>query len=147
MNEHVTGSGRSPAASRGYESRDVSVGRLALYGLALAATTAAFFLFSWQVFTHLAARESGRTEPKSPLIEAVGRRLPPSPRLEPDLSGRLSDLHRHEREVLGTYAWVDREQGVIRIPVERAMGLLVERLAGTGKQAPPRGSDREERDE
>jgi hypothetical protein len=30
-----------------------------------------------------------------------------------------------ETEELSTYGWVDEEQGVVRIPIDRAMDLLV----------------------
>lgn len=33
-------------------------------------------------------------------------------------------LHDEQRAALGTYGWVDRDAGVARIPVERAMDLL-----------------------
>jgi hypothetical protein len=39
----------------------------------------------------------------------------------------LAAFHAHERERLSTYAWVDRDKGVIRIPIERAIALLAER--------------------
>lgn len=42
-------------------------------------------------------------------------------------------LRREDEEKLGTYGWVDREKGVVRIPVERAIEkLLEERGAGRG---------------
>jgi hypothetical protein len=44
---------------------------------------------------------------------------------------------RDEEARLGTYGWVDRPNGVARIPIERAMGLIVEenRDAGRGGSA------------
>jgi len=54
-------------------------------------------------------------------------RLPPEPRLQAD---PVSDLHRMreaEDNVLQTYGWVDKNAGVVRIPVARALDLLAER--------------------
>ena len=49
------------------------------------------------------------------------------PRLEPNpLAPRLA-MRAREKELLGSYAWVDRGAGVARIPIDRAMELLVER--------------------
>jgi hypothetical protein len=31
---------------------------------------------------------------------------------------------RRAREALGTYAWVDRDEGVVHIPIERAMEIV-----------------------
>lgn len=34
---------------------------------------------------------------------------------------------RQEKKKLTTYGWIDREKGIVRIPIERAMELSVER--------------------
>lgn len=39
---------------------------------------------------------------------------------------RAHDLAAARREQLESYGWVDRDKGLIRIPVERAMQLVVE---------------------
>jgi hypothetical protein len=38
----------------------------------------------------------------------------------------LLDMRVEESRVLGSYGWVDKDKGVVRIPVERAMDLLIE---------------------
>ena len=52
---------------------------------------------------------------------------PPLPRLQPDPVGDLYDLRRQEDQILEGYAWVDEGAGKVRIPVARAMQLLVQR--------------------
>ncbi len=47
---------------------------------------------------------------------------PVQPWLDP--VGDLAQLRQREDERLNTYAWVDRDPGVVRIPIERAMELL-----------------------
>lgn len=44
-----------------------------------------------------------------------------------DPDGDLADLTRLQRELLTGYAWVDRDAGVVRIPIDRAMALLAQR--------------------
>ena len=39
----------------------------------------------------------------------------------------LADLHRHEHEMLTTYGWMDRNAGIVRLPIERAKELILER--------------------
>jgi len=53
--------------------------------------------------------------------------VPPEPRLEPHPAEQLKALRQHEDEVLGTYGWVDRKAGVVRIPIDRAMDLMAQR--------------------
>jgi hypothetical protein len=55
------------------------------------------------------------------------QRLPPEPRLEIDPQASLAALQAQEKERLGTYGWVDKPNGVVRIPIDRAMALMVER--------------------
>ena len=38
----------------------------------------------------------------------------------------LRQLEAAQRERLGRYAWVDRERGIVTIPIERAMDLVAE---------------------
>jgi len=100
-----------------------------VFGAGLGLAILAFFLLMWVLFGSLVEHQAGLSRPASPLSEAAGQRLPPMPRLEPNLPMRLAELHRHENQALGTYGWVDRSNGIIRIPIERAMALLAKRYA------------------
>ena len=40
----------------------------------------------------------------------------------------LEDMRRAEDEVLHSYGWVDKQQGKVRIPIEKAKELAVQRL-------------------
>jgi hypothetical protein len=55
------------------------------------------------------------------------QKLPPEPRLEIDPRAGLAVLQARENERLASYGWVDKPNGVVRIPIERAMALMVER--------------------
>jgi hypothetical protein len=55
------------------------------------------------------------------------RRLPPEPRLQTEPREDLRNLRESEERTLTTYGWVDRNAGVVRIPIDRAMTLTVER--------------------
>jgi hypothetical protein len=55
------------------------------------------------------------------------QKLPPEPRLEIDPQASLAALQAAENERLTTYGWVDKPGGVVRIPIDRAMALMVER--------------------
>lgn len=49
------------------------------------------------------------------------------PRLQTKPADDLARLRAGEDAVLGSYGWVDREHGVARIPIERAMDHLAEK--------------------
>jgi hypothetical protein len=47
----------------------------------------------------------------------------------------LQNYRDGQREQLESYGWVDKEGGVVRIPIERAMDLVIERGLAAEKQA------------
>jgi hypothetical protein len=51
----------------------------------------------------------------------------PSPRLEEDERGQLTSIRQAQDDTLYTYGWVDEKAGIARIPIDRAMDLLVQR--------------------
>ncbi|MEW6319535.1 MAG: hypothetical protein AB1635_00440 [Acidobacteriota bacterium] len=59
---------------------------------------------------------------------AAGRALePPAPRLQTQPFKDVYLLRQAEREKLTTYGWVDRNAGVVRIPIDEAMRLIERR--------------------
>lgn len=69
----------------------------------------------------------------SPVLEddpASLQQLPPEPRLEqnPEVNGNR--IVEEATQQLESYGWVNRNQGAARIPIERAMELIVERGVG-----------------
>lgn len=52
----------------------------------------------------------------------------PTPRLQTDDGMQdLADLHAREELLLDNYSWADQEHGKVRIPIARAMELIVQR--------------------
>jgi hypothetical protein len=39
---------------------------------------------------------------------------------------RLADLRVHEKAEATTYGWIDQKAGIVRLPIERAMELMVQ---------------------
>lgn len=73
------------------------------------------------------------------VVSASGRSLTvettpptfPSPGVKANQSLERQRLYRAQREVLDSYGWVDREAGIARVPIGRAMELMTPRhLAG-----------------
>jgi hypothetical protein len=90
-------------------------------GLAtVVACIAMFFLF--RVFL---AGEVRKDVPVAPLIAESGPRTPPEPHLQTFPERDLQTMRAAETAALTSYAWVDRDSGVVRIPIARAMELVV----------------------
>ena len=111
----------------GHEKSDVSIGPIVKFGIGLAVATVVISVALWGLFELLEAREARRGGPLPPLAAAGLRRTPPEPRLEPDALLPRRRMVAQENAALTTYGWVDRDAGIVRIPIERAMELLVER--------------------
>ena len=60
---------------------------------------------------------------------------PPQPRLQTDPSEDLTRFLADEDERLNTYYWIDKEKGIVHIPIEQAM----QELAQEGIDGFPRG--------
>ena len=100
----------------GYETRDIRFSTIAKAFGGMAIVLAVVALSSGAVLRALSSRfpPSGRH-----------RLLPPEPRLQADPSADLRAMREAEEAEFGGYTWVDRPHGVIRLPVERAMALLL----------------------
>jgi hypothetical protein len=109
----------------------VSTGPILKFGATLVVGSFISMAAAWGVFRLLEARtrasEAGPTPVEAEQPRTVEQRMPPEPRLEIDEPAALARLRAEEQERLSSYGWVDKPAGVVRIPVERAMELLVER--------------------
>jgi hypothetical protein len=70
---------------------------------------------------------SERRETPQQFPLAKKNQVPPEPRLETAPGVELHGLRAQEDGILNSYGWVDRNAGVVRIPIERAMALVAER--------------------
>jgi hypothetical protein len=43
-------------------------------------------------------------------------------------AARLADLRAKEKAALTTYAWIDQQGGVVRLPIDRAIELTIQEL-------------------
>lgn len=59
---------------------------------------------------------------------------PPGPRLETDAEGDLQKFRADEKRRLNTYYWIDKQKGVVHIPIEQAM----KKLAASGAPGFPK---------
>jgi hypothetical protein len=111
-------------AEHQHEERDVQLRPLIFLGVGLAVLAGAVLVLLVLLFDYLAARRVELTPPPSPLLETG--RLPPQPRLQvlPQRDRQL--LRAEENAVLQSYGWVDRQAGIVHIPIARAMELLAE---------------------
>jgi len=110
----------------GYETRDANVMGLLQFAFWMAVVlvvTMVAMRFSFDLFKK--ATPLGPTA--SPMVEETARMLPPSPRLQVYPHLELKDYCAAQQQEVSTYGWVNQQGGVVRIPVDRAMDLILER--------------------
>jgi hypothetical protein len=125
---HVPTPPKSPAdAAVGHEERDIAVRPIAYVVAGLVAVVIAVFIFIQVLLNVFAGIQSRRSAAPSPLAGAYGLKEPPAPRLQTHPVLDLEDLRARDQALLSGYGWVDRDAGVVRIPIERAIDLLATR--------------------
>jgi len=110
-----------------HEESDVNIGGIFAFAGALVVTAMIVQLMVWLLFNYFNRREAAKAPPEFPLAAAQEQRLPPEPRLQTTPRQDLEDLRAQEDQVLNGYRWVDRNAGIVRIPIEEAMRLTLQR--------------------
>ena len=103
-----------------YERSDVNIRAIVYAGFGIAVTVVTIALAVRVAVSRLDIPapdgNPGGVQAASPALESA-----PQDDLQAFIQAKEKPLHQ--------YAWVDRERGIVRIPIERAMQLLVEESA------------------
>src|SRR5207249_3333432 len=110
-----------------HETSDVNIRGILGFALGLAFAAVVIHFLVWLLFAYFASREARHATPEFPLAAEQQNRRPPEPRLQTNPRQDLLDLRVQEDDVLNTYGWVDKNRGVVRLPIDEAMKLTVER--------------------
>jgi len=98
----------------------LSVGGLAVLLVACGALCWAFFRAEVRRLTALDPRPSPIAEANQPVI-------PPEPRLQPSPPADMAALRADQSARLGEFGWADEDASTVRIPIDRAIDLMVEK--------------------
>jgi hypothetical protein len=120
--DESNGPGGQPG--RGHETSDASIRNLIIFAAGLCGLVIVGFLVSEGVF-HYFVGHQGLGPPASP-FENV-RMLPPEPRLQVTAPRDLKQYQAAQGEILHSYGWVDQKAGIVRIPINRAMDILLQK--------------------
>lgn len=115
---------RKAKGEPGYETRDVNIKAITISVLILAAVVVLSFLgMRWLFVAHDQPSEPSQTL-DSTLME--DNPLPPKPWLRVNGAMELAELRAEEERVLNRYVWVNRRDGVVAIPIDRAIAIVAE---------------------
>ena len=126
----------TPESSPGYEKRDADVKRLMKVALGLLGLLA--FGIIAAVAMLAIARQFTSQPGAEPVTFTTPAHLPPAPRVQRHPHADLLKLRAAEDSVLLGYGWVSKDSGLVRVPISRAMDLLLkEGLPVRPQTAPP----------
>ena len=124
----------------GHELSDLSPKGISLFAVALLALMivtllACYGMLIW--FGRGAARYAAAPSPMAAAPEpALG------PRLEVEPGRALKAMREREEKQLHSYGWLDQEEGIVHIPIERAMELLADKGLPARQPQKPGASER-----
>ncbi len=116
----------------GYEGQgkpfDIELNRKVLIGslIAIIVISLGGLLVGRGVFAFLLNDLENSDPPPPARVEARERRLPPQPWLQDNPEADLAEMRTADREALDSYHWEDESAGLVRVPVERAMEMILE---------------------
>ena len=111
-----------------HEHRDVNVWAVGKVGIALILTTIASLVLMFGVFRYFEVRENAEQIPPQ-ITTTPPSALPPEPNLTFNQSEAVNrgEIGASEDKLMNSYGWVDQAHGIVRIPIDRAMDLIVQR--------------------
>lgn len=110
----------------GYERRDANVAGLLQFAFWMAVVLLVTLVGMKYTFKYFQ-----RTQPlgatTSPMVSEAERTLPPKPRLQVEPHLELEQFCAAQQQSLEGYSWISQQAGVVHIPVDRAMDLVLQR--------------------
>ncbi len=123
----------TPGGQPGYETRDFNLRAIVAFAIVLILVCLVSAVAMLWTFRYLDSRLVQSDARVSPLALPPGQ-LPPEPRLLTNEPANLATYRQQQDELVTTYGWVDKDAGIVRIPVERAKELILERGLPTRPQ-------------
>jgi len=121
-------SAQATGSRPGHEDSDARPRFAGLIAGALAALVAAGLLMGWGFV------EAGKGSASQPRVPSP---FQDGPKARTEVDRAWAECERDTRSHLSGYGWVDRDAGIVRIPIDRAIDLVC--AAEAGKSAAPAG--------
>jgi hypothetical protein len=120
----------------GFEHEDLSPTGVFYFMAGLAVVVVVIYFILLGMYHFLDTYQRAHQPPVSPMVTAPAdtrtvshedTQAFPQPRLEESERSQLRQFTEDQDRKLATYNWVDKDKGLVQIPIDRAMELIVER--------------------
>ncbi|HEX3747354.1 MAG TPA: hypothetical protein VHW09_25635 [Bryobacteraceae bacterium] len=115
----------------GFEQTDINVIAVGKVAIVLLLATILVMAFVVGVFNYLKVHEGGTAVTVDPTT------IFPEPQLEKTPIPDLKAIREAEDNTLTTYGWVDQQKGIVRIPIAKAMDMVVAKGLPVRAATPP----------
>lgn len=133
-----TGHGATPhTPDLGEFDREIDVRGIVWTGLGLVVVALVAHVLMWWMLRGFSRFDEKRDVPLSPIEAANPQQEPPEPRLEDNPNAALQAMIEDEQRRLHHAEWVDRRQGIVRVPIEVAVEVIVSRGVSAAQNASP----------
>jgi hypothetical protein len=113
---------------------------IGMFGVYLTVGVVVVAILMWALFRDFKMREEAADLPGSPLADHSRPHLPPEPRLQTTPELDLQAYLAAERQRVAGYGWVDEKAGLVHVPVDRAIDLVLERGFPAPSATQPEGA-------
>jgi hypothetical protein len=107
--------------------REINVRAIVLSGIALVVVCLVAALLMWWLLKGFERYDEKRDVRLSPVELAHPQAPPPAPLLQGDPVADMKKMHDDEDKELNQAAWIDRQQGTLRLPVADAIDIVAAR--------------------
>jgi hypothetical protein len=112
--------------AKGYEPRDASVPWI--FGIVVGLICCGLVMhFAVSGLLNYLLRTPAPTDAWRPIRQSQAARQPPAPRLQVSPRLQLKQFRAQEDQELTTYGWINATAGIVRIPIERAMDIVLQK--------------------
>src|SRR3954468_22371404 len=124
---------RDPHASKAHApeaetfDREINVRAIVLSGIALVVVTVVASLLMWWLLKGFEHYDEKRDVRLSPVELAHPQPPPPGPLLQRDPVADMTEMRAREDRELNEAAWIDRQGGVVRLPLADAIDVVAAR--------------------
>lgn len=121
---------------KGYIHDDVKASPFLWFAIGFAIFTALSFLGVFWMYGGLSSYHE-KHQAEVPTLVQKGDVFPPAPHLQNDTVADMVTMDAAQNAILESYGWVDKEKGVVRIPIDRAVKLALERANQKSESSAP----------
>lgn len=117
-----------------FEARDIDVSIIGWIGVGIVVSAFVIHGSVAVLYAYLSRTESSHDRQPVTFVQEPRKRST-LPALQEDPHKDLERLRESERQTLNSYGWVDREKGIVRVPIEEAMKRVVEKGLPSAEKA------------